>query len=118
MEFLSQMGANSAPLPTNFRIKPDKAVRVEKIKPLTQAEIKLLQSNIENTYHHFDPDTRRKRHEELKLIFALYYGCGLRRSEGHNLLAKDIDFERKTIYRIILNTSKAAPTSGNGSKKH
>jgi Site-specific recombinase XerD len=32
------------------------------------------------------------------LIFALFYGCGLRRSEGHKLRIKDLDFDRKTVF--------------------
>jgi len=34
----------------------------------------------------------------LQLLFALYYGCGLRRKEGYNLTPADVDFERKTIF--------------------
>ena len=28
----------------------------------------------------------------------LYYACGLRRTEGHNLKIKDVDFDKKTIF--------------------
>ena len=41
---------------------------------------------------------RQIKQYELKLIFALYYGCGLRRSEGYNLRMDDIDFDRKTVF--------------------
>jgi integrase/recombinase XerD len=97
LEFLQQMGM-STPIPTNYRIKQDKKAREEKIQPLTQDEIKTLQNNICNTYSHFNFTVREKKQEELKLIFALYYGCGLRRNEGFKLTVNDIDFERKTIF--------------------
>jgi len=32
------------------------------------------------------------------LIFALCYGCALRRMEAYNLTAKDVDFDRKTLF--------------------
>jgi integrase/recombinase XerD len=34
----------------------------------------------------------------LKLVFALYYGCGLRLSEGWRLQIKDVDFDKKTLF--------------------
>jgi integrase/recombinase XerD len=32
------------------------------------------------------------------LILALYYGCGLRYTEGYNLQIKDVDFDKKTVF--------------------
>jgi integrase/recombinase XerD len=98
LEFLQQMGMSSTPIPTNYRIKQDRKAREEKIQALTQEEIKNLQNNICNTYSHFNFAVREKKHEELKLIFALYYGCGLRRNEGFKLTVNDIDFNRRTIF--------------------
>lgn len=98
LEFLQNAGMQNVPLPTAYRIRQDKKVREEKIQPLTQEEIKTLQANICNTYSRFNFAVREKKQEELKLIFALYYGCGLRRNEGFKLTAGDIDFERKTIF--------------------
>ena len=98
LEFLHQMGMQTAPIPTNFRIKPDKQARVNNIEPFTVEEIRTLQANIENTYTHFPFKLREQKQEQLKLIFALYYGCGLRRTEGYKLTVNDIDFERKTIF--------------------
>ena len=98
LEFLHQMGMDSAPIPTNYRIKEDKQARIGKIQPLTQQEIKELQSNIENTYPEFTFMLRENKHAQLKLIFALYYACGLRRTEGFNLQIKDVDFDKKTIF--------------------
>jgi integrase/recombinase XerD len=98
LEFLQNAGMQNAPLPTAYRIRQDRKERQEKIQALTQDEIKTLQSNISNTYSHFDFKLREKKQEELKLIFALYYGCGLRRNEGFKLTVNDIDFNRRTIF--------------------
>ena len=97
-KFLHQMGMEQAPVPANFRIKPDKQARVDNIEPLTQGEIRYLQENIKNTYLHYAFKEQERKHEQLKLIFALYYGCGLRRSEGYKLTPSDIDFDKKTIF--------------------
>jgi integrase/recombinase XerD len=98
MEFLHQIGLETAPIPTNYRIKPDNQARINKIQPLTQPEIKQLQANIKNTYPDFTHTKKELKHEQLKLIFVLYYACGLRRTEGANLQIKDIDFDKKTIF--------------------
>jgi len=98
LEFLHQMGLNTAPIPTNYRIKPDKQARIENIQPFTAEEIKTLQANIENAYLHFPFKLREQKQEQLKLIFALYYGCGLRRTEGYKLTVNDIDFDKRTIF--------------------
>jgi integrase/recombinase XerD len=98
LEFLQNAGMQNVPLPTAYRIRQDRKARQEKIQALTQEEIKTLQNNICNTYSHFDFKLREKKHEELKLIFALYYGCGLRRNEGFKLTVNDIDFNRRTIF--------------------
>jgi integrase/recombinase XerD len=98
LEFLQQMGMSSTPTPTNYRIKQDRKARQEKIQALTQEEIKTLQNNIANTYSHYNFAVREKKQEELKLIFALYYACGLRRNEGFKLTVNDIDFNRRTIF--------------------
>lgn len=97
-EFLHQMGMNQAPTPINFRITIDNTLRAEKIKPFTQSEIKELQANISNTYPNLSFEKRERIQEQIKLIFALYYACGLRRSEGYNLTLDDIDFEKKTVF--------------------
>jgi integrase/recombinase XerD len=98
LEFLYQMGINTAPTPTNYRIKPDKEQRIKNIQPLTKEEIKTLQANINNAYSQLPFKQREAKQEQLKLIFALYYGCGLRRSEAYKLTVNDIDFEKKTIF--------------------
>jgi integrase/recombinase XerD len=98
LEFLHQTGLETAPIPTNYRIKPDNQARINNIKPLTQHEIKELQANIKNTFPNFTHAQQEAKHEQLKLIFVLYYACGLRRTEGANLQIKDIDFDKKTIF--------------------
>lgn len=98
LEFLHQIGMNSAPLPTGFRLHVDKQERINNIEPFTQQEIKELQAHIPDTYPNVNYKEREIKHEQLKLIFVLYYGCGLRRIEGYNLRVNDIDFENKTIF--------------------
>jgi len=98
MEFLHQMGMETAPTPTNYRLKVDKEQRVNNIEPFTQEEIKTLHANITNTYNLFTFTQKEAKQEQLKLIFALYYGCGLRKTEGYNLTINDIDFDKRTIF--------------------
>jgi len=98
LEFLHQMGMHQAPNPTNYRLKVDKQERINKIKPFTPNEIKTLQVNINSTYSQIPFTEREAKHEQLKLIFTLYYGCGLRRMEGYRLTLNDIDFDRKTVF--------------------
>jgi len=98
LEFLHQMGMSQVPTPTGKRMAIDKQEMINNIQPLTQTEIRELQANIKNTYSNLPFINQEQNHEQLKLIFALYYGCGLRRSEGYNLTFDDIDFDRKTIF--------------------
>jgi len=98
LEFLHQNGMQNAPSPLNYRIKQDKQTKLNNIQPFTQAEIKELQANIEKTYLNWKFTKREAKHEQMKLIFALYYACGLRRTEGKNLQIKDVDFDTKTIF--------------------
>lgn len=97
-EFLHQHGLETAPIPTNFRFKIDEEARIRNIQPFTQEEIKELYGNIDNTFADLPFTIRERRQEQLKLVFALFYGCGLRMSEGLKLTAKDIDFDRRTIF--------------------
>ena len=97
-EFLHQYGMTSAPSPENRRIKINEQDRINKIAVLTQQEIKTLYGCIPHTYRRYDFETRQAKHYDLKLMFALYYGCGLRLSEGYNLRIQDVDFDRKTVF--------------------
>lgn len=102
LEFLHQMGMSSAPIPTTFRIKPDKQARIDNIQPLTREEIKTLQDNITNpalyTANYYSYKTIERKQYSLRLLLALYYGCGLRRQEGYRLSIDDIDFEKRTVF--------------------
>ena len=98
LEFLHQIGMETAPIPTKYRLLQEKHYQINNIHPFTQTEIKELQANIENTYPNLTFTHREANHEQLKLIFVLYYACGLRRTEGHNLEIKDIDFDKKIIF--------------------
>ena len=97
-EFLHQMNANIMIVPTNRRIAPNETERIRKIEPFTVEEIKTLQEKINDLYPHFKYEKRQLKQEQLKLVFALYYACGLRLSEGYNLTPKEIDFNRRTIF--------------------
>ncbi len=98
LEFLHQYGMTGAPVPTNQRLKIDHQERILSFDILTQQEIKTLYSCIPATYPNHPFEEREAKQYELKLIFALYYGCGLRRTEGYNVRIKDVDFDKKTVF--------------------
>lgn len=98
LEFLHQYGVTNIPVPTNHRIEIDHEARILKIETLSQEEIKTLYACIPKTYLNLPFEDRQAKQAELKAVFALFYGCGLRRSEGHKLQIKDIDFEKKTVF--------------------
>ena len=98
LEFLHQIGMETAPIPTNYRLLQEKHYQINNIQPFTQTEIKELQANIKNTYPNLTFTQKEAKHEQLKLIFVLYYACGLRRTEAYNLQIKDINFDKKIIF--------------------
>lgn len=98
LEFLHAMGMQNAPVPTNYRAPVDQQARLRSIVPFSADEIKELQALIPDTLPELPFTEREARHEQLRLIFALYYGCGLRKSEGYRLAIQDIDFERRTVF--------------------
>jgi integrase/recombinase XerD len=101
-EHLHQTGLHTAPAPTNQRIKPDTQARINKLQVLTKEEIKLLFENVTNAKlfigQYYSLAQKEKKQQQLKLILALYYGCGLRRMEGYRLTINDVDFDKKTIF--------------------
>ena len=98
-QFLTEMGMDNVPTPLNFRIKIDqKQLDIDNTHPFTIEEIKELQNTIPNIYKYQSFAERQAKQYELRLIFALCYGCALRRMEAYNLTAKDIDFDRKTVF--------------------
>ena len=98
LEFLHQYGMTNAPVPTNYRMKMDEDERIRKIEPLTQEEIKTLYNCIPYTYQCYTFAKRQAKQFELRLIFALFYGCGLRRSEGYKICTQDIDFDKRNVF--------------------
>ena len=68
------------------------------IETFEQEEIQTLYNSIPNTYLLRPFKERQAKQYELKLIFALLYGCGLRRSEAYNLRVKDVNFDKKTVF--------------------
>ena len=97
LEFLHQMGTTKLS-PTNQRLKTSEAGRVRKIQPFTIEEMKLLQATIPDLYPNFDYTHRERKHYQLKLAFVLCYGCGLRMGEAFKLTAKDLNFDRRTVF--------------------
>lgn len=97
-EFLHQMGAQVSLVPTNRRIAIDESQRIRQIEPFTIEEIKILQESINDLYPHLDHGHRQLKQEQLRLVFVLYYACGLRLGEGYNLTPKDIDFNKRTLF--------------------
>ena len=98
LEFLHQYGMENVPVPTNCRLEIDQQARIRKITQFTQEEIKTLYNCIPNTYQTLPFAERQEKQAELRAVFALFYGCGLRCCEGHKLQIKDIDFDRKTVF--------------------
>ncbi len=98
LEFLHQNGLNHNLIPPNYRIKQDPKARINRLQTFTTAEIKQLQAQIQHIYPELTPSKRERTQEQLKLVFVLYYACGLRRTEGENLQINDIDLSKKTIF--------------------
>jgi len=98
LEFLHQYGMERLPVLSNHRIRVNNQERVLPFDVLTQAEIKTLYNSIPETYPQYHFKERQAKHYELRLVLTLFYGCGLRRTEGYNLQIQDIDFDKKTIF--------------------
>ena len=98
LEFLHQYGMNNLPAPVNLRMRLDPQERILPFDILTQEEVKTLYNFIPNMYPSQPYEIRQAKQYDLKLMFALFYGCGLRRTEGCNLQIQDIDFDKKTIF--------------------
>jgi len=98
LEFLHQYGMTGAPVPVKRSTKIDRTEQIHKIQVFTQTEIKTLLGGIPETHQWLTFEKRQAKHYELRLIFALFYGCGLRKSEGYNLQIQDVDFDKKTVF--------------------
>jgi integrase/recombinase XerD len=94
-EYLQQMGK---PTPENLEYVE------ENYKPrniLTLNEINLLYETTHQTHHYANTETKAKQEavsQRDRAMLSIYYGCGLRKSEGTNLVVNDILIERKLIH--------------------
>jgi len=98
LQFLHQHGFTKMLLPTHYRIKKTGEERVYNVTPFTQAEIKTLMQGINEAAEHLPFKQREHRQQQLHLVFALFYACGLRKSEGESLTLDHIDFDRKILF--------------------
>ncbi len=96
----------------------------EQYKPrdiLTQNEINLLYE-ISYQEHYFTSPKSIAKKEALsqrdRAMLTVYYGCGLRKSEGTNLKTKDVLIERKLIHvrNGKGNKDRYVPVTGNNLK--
>jgi len=97
LEYLQQMGANT-PSPTGYRILQDKTLYISKIKVLTKDQIKELYTASEQIYNDLPFELSEPRQALAKVILDLCYGCGLRKSEAHNLMISDVDLDKKLLF--------------------
>lgn len=94
-EYLQQMGK---PTPENLEYVE------ERYKPrniLSLNEINLLYETTHQTHHFANAETKAKQEavsQRDRAMLSIYYGCGLRKSEGANLKTSDILTERKLIH--------------------
>lgn len=65
------------------------------LNPLTQAEINAL---YKATYGYNEGNRLAMLNLRDRAMLAVFYGCGLRRSEGYYLDVSDIDFDKQLIY--------------------
>lgn len=94
-EYLQQMGKTT---PENLEYVE------ERYKPrniLSLNEINLLYETTHQTHHFANAETKAKQEavsQRDRAMLSIYYGCGLRKSEGTNLVVNDIVSERKLIH--------------------
>lgn len=94
-EYLQQTGK---PTPDNLEYVE------ERYKPrniLTLLEINQLYETTYQTHHFANKETKAKQKaisQRDRAMLSIYYGCGLRKSEGTNLVINDVLTERKLIY--------------------
>jgi site-specific recombinase XerD len=94
-EYLQQIGK---PTPENIEYVE------QRYKPrniLTLQQINQLYETTYQTPHFTNAQTKAKQEavsQRDRAMFSIYYGCGLRKSEGTNLIVNDILVERKLIH--------------------
>jgi integrase/recombinase XerD len=91
-EFLHHKGTRNLPQINLKRLKIETLER----EVLTQEEIKELYQIAENQ------EAQTQKQEALnyqdKILLTIYYGCGLRRSEGININIEDINFDTRILH--------------------
>ena len=94
-EYLQQMGK---PTPENLEYL-EECYRPRNI--LTLNEINQLYETTYQTHHFANAETQAKQEavsQRDRAMLSIYYGCGLRKSEGTNLVVNDVLTERKLIH--------------------
>lgn len=91
-EFLHHKGATGLPAINLKRLKVETLQR----EILTQEEIKELYKIVENQ----DNPTQKQEalNHQDKVLLTIYYGCGLRRTEGINVNIDDINFDTRILH--------------------
>jgi integrase/recombinase XerD len=91
-EFLHHKGTQNLPEVNLKRLK----IQTLEREILTQEEIKELYTIVENG------DYLTQKQEALnyqdKVLLTIYYGCGLRRTEGISVLVDDINFDTRVLH--------------------
>ena len=95
LEFLHQMGLDTAPLPTRYLLERK---RKKPLQFLTSEEIQILYNTIPQTFPRLIFAIREARQMAVKLVLDLCYGCGLRRSEALNVKISDVNFDQRVIH--------------------
>ncbi|TRX35079.1 tyrosine-type recombinase/integrase, partial [Flavobacterium restrictum] len=91
-EFLHHKGTRNLPEVNLKRLK----IQTLEREILTQEEVKELYGIVENQ------ECQTQKQEALnyqdKVLLTIYYGCGLRRSEGININIDDINFDTRVLH--------------------
>jgi integrase/recombinase XerD len=98
IEFLHQREAKITIVPSNYRILHTQKDWQEKVKVISQAEVKKLYDSVDELFTHFSYAKAEPRKALATLILDLCYGCGLRRSEAYFLTINDIDLDKKLLF--------------------
>ena len=90
--YLQESNQGSFEMPIQFKGKSWTAKEI-----LTQEEIQQLYQATEN---YFDPSIENKGILAVreKVLLGIFYGCGLRRTEGANLLVKDLNLQTQILH--------------------
>lgn len=95
LEFLHQMGLETAPTPTKYLLEQH---RKKPLQVLTASEVQQLYDTVGLTFSDMQFAQREPRQMTLKLALDLCYGCGLRRSEAANVKLNDVNFDQRVIH--------------------